>query len=69
MVGLDDFFPSFLSHPYSHEFSQGGLPITQFSHVIATWCDSLWFISKALSVGRRLLSVVGIADFLHRQSS
>ena len=31
--------------------------------MIATWCESLMFISKALSVGRRLLSAGGIADF------
>ena len=69
MVDLSDFSPSFLSQPYSHEFSWGGLPITQFSHMTATWCDSLTFISKALSVGRRFLSAGGVADFLHHQSS
>ena len=34
-----------------------------YFHMIATWCDSLMFISKALPVGRRLLSAGGIADF------
>ena len=36
MVGLSDFSPSFLPQPYSHGFSWSGLPITQFSHMIAT---------------------------------
>ena len=36
MVGLSDFSPSFLSQPYSHGFSWGGLPITQFPYMIAT---------------------------------
>ena len=44
MVGPSDLSPSFVSQPYSHGFSWGGLPITQFSHTIATWCDSLKFI-------------------------
>ena len=69
MVGLDDFSLSFFSQPYSHEFSLGGLPITQFSHMIAIWCDSLIFIWRASSVGRRLLSVGDVPDFLHHQSS
>ena len=69
MVDLSDFSPSFLSQPSSHGFNSGGLPITQFSHMIATWCDSLIFIWRAWSVGRRLLSAGGVADFLHHQSS
>ena len=63
IVGLSDFSPSFLFQAYSHGVSWGGLPITQFFHMIATWCDRLTFISKALSVGRRLLSAGGVADF------
>ena len=69
MVGLSGFSPSFLSQPYSHRLSWGGLPITQFFHMIATWCDNLTFISKALSVGRVLLRAGDVADFLHHQSS
>ena len=69
MVDLSDFSSSFLSQPYSHRFSSGGLPITQFFHMIATWCDSLIFIWRVWSVGRRLLSAGGVADFLHHQSS
>ena len=69
MVGLSDFSPSFLSQPYSHGFSWSGLPITQFSHMNATWYDSLMFISRALSGGRRLLSTGGFADFFAHQPS
>ena len=69
MVGLKGFSPSFLYQPYSHGFSWGVLPMTQFSHMIATWCDSFMFIWRASSVGRRLLSAGGVADFLHHQSS
>ena len=36
MVGLSDSSFSFPSQTYSHEFSWGGLPVTQFSHKNAT---------------------------------
>ena len=69
MVGHSDFSPSFLFQPYSHGFSWGGLPITQFYHMFAIWCNSLMLIWRATSVVRRLLSAGGVAVFSHHQPS
>ena len=65
--GRSQWLFSFISLPTIFTWIQLGW-ITYYT-VSLHDCNSLTFISKALSVGRRLLSAGGVADFLRHQSS
>ena len=61
------FSPSFLPQSYSHGFSWGALPVTQFSHMTETQCDHLMFNQELLHLVEDFWVLVAFQIFLHHQ--